>query len=131
MDGFIKAAVCVFITLILYLTIEKHSKDMAVILLTLACILLAIIAVAYVQPIITYFTNLRCMQNIDAECISILLRCVGIGIAAEIISLICIDAGSAGLGKIMQITAGVAVLSTSMPLFSRLIELVEEILLFT
>ena len=129
MDAFVKVAACVLVTLVLYLTVEKQSKEIALIAVIVAVVMVASLAMSYMQSIISFFTRLQSMGNFSPENLSILLRCVGIGILAEIVSLICIDAGNAALGKILQFAAGIIILWLSLPLFTKLIELVEEILL--
>ena len=129
MDGFLKTAACVLITLVLYITIDKKAKDIAVVIGVAACIMIAIATVTYIQPVFSFFNQLQSIGKLDPESMSILLRCVGIGILAEIISLICTDAGNAALGKMTQFAAGLVVLWLSLPLFKKLIELIEGILL--
>ena len=129
MDGFLKTTACVLITLVLFITIDKKAKDIAVVIGAVACIMIAIVTMTYIQPIISFFHQLQSIGNFDPESMSILLRCVGIGILAEIVSLICTDAGNAALGKMIQLSAGIVVLWLSLPLFKKLIELVEGILL--
>ena len=130
MDGFLKTAACVLITLVLYITIDKKAKDVAVVIGAVACVMIAIATMAYIQPVISFFNQLQSIGKFDSESMLILLRCVGIGILAEIISLICVDAGNAALGKVTQYSAGIFVLWLSLPLFKKLIELIEGILLF-
>ena len=130
MDGFLKTAAGAIVTIVLYLTISKHSKDISIIIVTITCVMIAATAMHYLQPVISFFSQLKSMGKFDAESMNILLRCVGIGILAEIVSLICTDAGNSALGKTLQLTGGVVVLWLSLPLFTKLLELVEEMLLF-
>ena len=129
MDEFIKVTACVLVTLVLYLAVERQSKEIALIAVMVAGVMVATMAMSYMQSIISFFTRLQSMGNFVPEYLSILLRCVCIGILAEIVSLICIDAGNAALGKMLQFAAGIIILWLSLPLFVKLIELVEEILL--
>lgn len=129
MDGFLKAAACVLVTLMLYIMIEKQAKDIAILAGTIACVAIAALALSYLQPVISFFSNLQSLGKLDSAYISILLRCTGIAVLSEMISIICIDAGNNALGKIIQLLAGVVVLWLSLPLFSKLLELIEDILL--
>jgi len=131
MDGYVKAAAGVLIALVLYLSLEKQSKDIAVIVGIVACVMVASISLYYIEPLISFFSKLQSMSGFDPESMEILLRCLGIGILTEIITFICADAGNAALGKTLQLAAGVVILWLSLPLLTKLIELVEEILLFT
>lgn len=130
MNDFIKAVLCALIALILYLTIEKQSKEIAIVLGIISCIMICSCTIIFLQPIITFINYLQDIGNIDVEYIDVILRCVGIGILAEIVTPICVDAGNASLGKTLQLTAGVSVLWLGLPIFSKLIELIEDILLF-
>ena len=129
MEGFLKIAASVIVSLVLYLTIAKQSKDIATLVSIGACVVIAMSAMHYLQPTISFFSQLQSIGHFDAEYIAILIRCVGIGIFTEICSLLCIDAGNAALGKTFQFAAGTIVLWQSLPLFTTLIGIIEDILL--
>lgn len=124
-----KAAAGAIITVVLYLSLEKQAKDIALIVSIIACVMVAAVSLEYLQPIISLFTKLQSLGKFDFESVAILLRCVGIGISSEIISLICSDSGNAALGKTLQFSAGIIILWVSLPLLTKLIELIEGILL--
>lgn len=128
MDVFIKAASGVLIALVLYLVLAKQGKDISTILTVAVCCMIAAAAVNYLEPVISFFKNLQTVGQLDHEMLNIILKSVGIGVLAEITCLICNDAGNAALGKTLQILAAAVVLWMSVPLFTSLIELVEEIL---
>lgn len=128
MDVFIKAAACILVALILYLVLAKQSKDISVLLTVAVCCMIAAAALSYLDPVIEFIRNLQALGNLDPQMMEIILRSVGIGLLAEITGLVCADAGNAALGKTLQIIASAVVLWMSVPLFTNLIELVEEIL---
>ena len=129
MDGFLKIVAGTIVTIVLCLTVSKQSKDISAIIVGVACVMIAVTALSYLHPVISFFSQLRSMGKFDFEIMSILLRSVGIGIITEIISLLCIDVGNAALGKTLQLTGGAAILWLSLPLFTKLLELIEEVLL--
>lgn len=128
MDVFIKAAACILVALILYLVLAKQSKDISVLLTVAVCCMIAAAALSYLDPVIEFIRNLQALGNLDPQMMEIILRSVGIELLAEITGLVCADAGNAALGKTLQIIASAVVLWMSVPLFTNLIELVEEIL---
>jgi stage III sporulation protein AD len=128
MDIYLKAIGCALIALILSLILSKQSKDLSLLLSILVCTVIAVAAVNYLSPIVDLFQRLQSTANLDSTFMSILLRSVGIGLLAEITGLICSDAGNAALGKTLQLLAGAVILWMSVPLFSNIIELIEEIL---
>lgn len=128
MDIFLKSAAGTFVALIMYLILVKQGKDISVLLTVAVCCMLAIAAMQYIEPVITFIQRLQQLSNLDPAMLQIILRAVGIGLLSEITSLICADSGNAALGKSLQLLAVGVVLWLSMPLFTELIDLIEEIL---
>ena len=129
MDIFIKSVAGTFVALVLYLILAKQGKDISTLLTAAVCCMLATAAIGYIQPVVVFIERVQQITNLEPEMLQIILRTVGIGLLAEITSLICTDAGNAALGKSLQLLAGGAVLWLSLPLFTKLIDLIEEILL--
>ena len=128
MNTFLKITAAVLVTALLSLVISKQSKDFSVLLVLAACSMTVVITMQYMEPVIALMQKLSSMANLDNELLKILLKSVGIGILAEIVSLICTDSGNATLGKTLQISAAVIILYLSTPLFINLIDLIEDIL---
>jgi len=129
MDVFLKATAGVLIALILTLILSKQGKDFSLLLTVLVCSVVSAAAINYLTPVVNFFDRLQSIGKLDPDFIKILLRAVGIGLLAEITGLICSDAGNAALGKTLQFLAGAVVLWMSVPLFTSIIDLIEEILL--
>lgn len=128
MDTFLKALAGVLVTLVLYLVLLKQSKDISALLTVMACCMITAVAVKYLDPVFVFFGKLEVIGNLDSNMLEVLLKAVGIGMLTEVAGLICTDAGNAALGKTLQILASGTILWLSVPLFTSLIELVEEIL---
>lgn len=127
MDTFIKATGGILIAVILILMLGK--KEYSLMISIAVCAMVSIIAIGFLDPVIGFFSKLQTLGQFDSQLMQIVLRCVGIGILSEITSVICTDAGNAALGKTIQILGCCVILWLSLPLFTNLIELVEEILL--
>ena len=128
MNIFIKATICILLSLILSVALSKHSKDFSLLLCLFVCCFVVIAAVQSLAPVITFIQKLQDYGKLNGEMVQILLKSVGIGFIAEIVSLICADAGNAALGKTLKFFASVIILMMSIPLLDSLITLVEEIL---
>ena len=131
MDIFIKSVAGVLIALIMYLILAKQGKDISVLLTVAVCCMLAVAAIQYMEPVISFVNRLQQLSSMEPAMLQIILRAVGIGLLGEITALICADAGNAALGKSLQMLACGTVLWLSIPLFAELIDLIEEILLVT
>lgn len=128
MSVFVKVSAGVLITALLSLILSKQSKDFSVLLVIAVCSMTVLITMQYIEPVIELLQKLNGMANLDTGMMKVLLKSVGIGMLAEIVSLLCVDSGNATLGKTIQIFAAVMILYFSIPLFTKLIDLVDGIL---
>lgn len=128
MDLFMKAAAVTLISLILWVLLSKQNKEMALLLTILACCLIFAAAVSYLQPVIAFFERLEALGNLDHKLLEILLKAVGVGVLAEVIGLLCKDAGNAAVGKTLQLMASAVILWLAVPLLEELMELAEDVL---
>ena len=60
--------------------------------------------------------------------VKILLKAVGEGLVSEVGALLCTDSGNGSLGKLLQLLGSAVVLWLSLPLFTMLLELIQELL---
>lgn len=128
MEIFLKSTVGSLIAVILYLILGKQNKDLSTLLTVVVCCMLAAAAIECLKPVLDFIERLKIISNIDSQMFQVVLRCVGVGLLAEITSLICSDAGNTALGKSLQFLAGGVVLWLSLPVLTQLIDLIEEVL---
>lgn len=128
MDNFLKIAAGVLVALVLYLVLNKQEKDFSVLLTISVCCLVVISSVSFLRPLIDFIEKLEGLGNFDSDILKILLKAVGVGLLAELVTLICIDAGNNSMGKCLQILASIVILWLAIPLFSRLIDVIQEVL---
>lgn len=113
---------------ILGLAFQKKEKDLAVLLSIAACCMGSVTIFSYLEPVLTFLQDLGLSGNTQENILSILLKGAGIGLVTEIASLICTDAGNASLGKIMQLLGSAAILYLSLPIFTAMLNLIQQIL---
>lgn len=128
MELFIKVIAGTLIALVLYLILGRLGKEFSLLLSIGTCCMIAALSVTFIQPVMTFIDKLVALGKLDTDMLKIVLKSVGIGFLSEIAGLICADAGNAALGKVLQILTSAVILWLSLPLFSSLIALVEEIL---
>lgn len=128
MHVFLKAVAGIMIAVILSLSLAKHGKDTAIVLVLGVCAMIMLGAMEYMEPIIQFFNKLQSLGNLNEQMLSVLIKATGIGILSEIAGTICTDSGNTALGKSLQIMATAVILWLSIPVMSELLSLVEEIL---
>lgn len=128
MGLFWKAAAVCLMTVILGAAIGKRDKDFYVLLSIAGCVLIAGFAAVYLRPVVAFLEELEQLGNLRNDMLAILLKAVGIGLVAEIASVVCTDSGNAGLGKMIQLIGSLTILWLSIPVFRSLLDLVQSIL---
>lgn len=128
MDIFLKAAACVLIAVVISMILSKYGKDFSVLLAISVCVMVVGIAATYLEKIFSFIELLQEKWNLNRELLAILLKCVGIGLLSEIISMICADSGNSAFGKVIHFLSTAVILYLCIPLFTELLDMVESVL---
>ena len=128
MTLFLQAAGAVLLAVVLGLCLEKQGKDMAVLLTMAVCVMVMASAISYLEPVMAFLNQLQTIGDLNSSMVGTLFKIVGIGLVSEIAAMICADAGRASLGKALQILSGAVILWLSIPIFTVLLELIQNIL---
>lgn len=128
MNGYLQAAAGVLLTVIMVLALGKEGKQTALLLVLAVCGMVGVMALGYLEPVLTFAQRLGAVGNINSEMISILLKVAGIGLIGEIASLICADTGNTSLAKVLQILSAAVILRIALPLLEQLLDLLERVL---
>ena len=128
MDGFLRVCACVLVAVVLSLALNRHGKEMTLLLSIAVCCMVLTLTLAYLEPVMEFVSQLQSAGHLDHDILKIMLKAVGIGLIAEIAGLICADAGNGAMGKAVQILASAVILWVCLPLMTSLLELVQSIL---
>ena len=128
MNIFMQAWGLVLIGLILVQTLGSGGKQMGTLLVILICVSLGTVLLGYLKPVLDFLQILHSLSGVSSEMIATLLKITGIGLISEISALICADAGCAAMGKSLQLAGSGVILWLSLPLFTALADLLQQIL---
>ena len=128
MERFFQAAAGVLVTVILILVLRKQGSEISLLLSVLVCCMIGCLAAYYLGPVVQFLQRLQKIGSLDGSFVNTLLKIVGICFTAEIAGLICEDSGNGALGKVLQFLASAVILYLSLPMLSKLLDLVEGIL---
>lgn len=127
MDPFWKAAALALIAGVLSLTLKNQDKEYGLLLSIAACLMVTAITVTYLKPVYAFLKELETLGDLRGDMLAILIKALGVGLASEIASMICTDAGNASLTKAIQLLGGAVILYLSVPMFSALMDLIQKI----
>ncbi len=128
MELFLKASGGILVGVILWLCLHKYGKDISLLLTVAVCCMVMLAAVTYLRPVLDFFHKLQSIGNLNSDFVEIVLKIVGISLLTEICSMICKDAGNESMGKTLQILSTGMVLWLSLPVFEKLLSLIDTIL---
>ncbi len=128
MNVFIKAIAGVLLALILWICLGKQNKDFSTLLTLTVCAMIFAASVSFLRPLVQFVVKIRQIGNLDSDLVSVVIKSVGIGIIGEICALICKDAGNESMGKALQFLTATVVLWISIPVFEKLLTLLDNIL---
>jgi stage III sporulation protein AD len=128
MVQFYQTTACVLVAVILILTLRKQGNEIALVLSVLLCCMVGFLAAGFLEPVVRFMQRLQKIGALNQELLNILLKIVGICFTAEIAGLICEDSGNGALGKALQFLASAVILYLSLPLLSKLLDIVEGML---
>ena len=128
MSIFLKAAAGVLAAVTVWLCISKYNKDVSVIVTMAVCAMVLVCARTFIQPIIVFLEKLQATGNLDRDLISAIFKVVGISVIGELCMLVCKDAGNESMGKSLLFLSATVAIWISIPVFEKLLSLLDEIL---
>lgn len=128
MDDLFKCVACILVASILSVILSSNRKEFSVLLAILVCSLIGITAVTYLSQILSFLKRIELTSNLNGSMITILFKTVGISIVSEIAIMICNDSGNTAFGKVLNVLTTAITLWICMPLFTELLDLMENIL---
>ena len=123
-----KAVAAILVAAVLGQTISRQ-KDLSFVLYMTVCCMSAGIALNILAPVLDFFRELEETGGLRSDTLVILLKALGIGFASQIAVAVCADSGSGALAKSIQLLSTAVILSLSMPLYTSLLELIQDILI--
>ena len=128
MGEYLRFAAAALIGLILVLVVGRQSRDLGMLLSLAVCVLLALGAMEFLEPVMELLDELKRLGELDGGAVGILLRCAGIGMISELAGLLCADAGEGAMGRALQICANAAILWLSLPFLRQVLTMIGEVL---
>lgn len=118
----------VLVTVILALCLSKEGIVTKTMLILAVSSMIALTAVCFLEPVISFLRQLQDIGELDASLFSIMLKVTGIALVGQIAALICIDAGMASLGKTLELLTTAVIIWSSLPMLEGLLETIRKIL---
>lgn len=128
MNLFWKAIVLALVSALLGLQLNGIAREYVLLVSLAATIILFTAIHTFLEPVIAFFSRLAELSSLDNGSLLILVKAFGISITGEMACSLCSDTGNSALAKTVQMLTGAAILYLSLPVFSSLLDLLQNIL---
>ena len=126
MELFWKSLGVILTAALLELALKKQEKDLAVLLTVGVIAMAAAAALQLLKPVQALLEELRALGNLKQESLTLLFTAAGLGLSAELGSLVCADAGNEALAKLIRFLGSAAIVCLSVPMFTALMDCIVE-----
>lgn len=116
------------ITAICGYMIRSCSGTLSVVLSVASCVALVIMSLQFFGPVAELMMRMQKLSGMSGAMLSPLIKVLGIGLLAQISGAICEDAGDKAMAQTVEIAAMLLALYVSTPLFSAVLDILEDIL---
>lgn len=123
-----KTTAGILVAVVLILAVEKHERDLALLLSMATCVMAGLAAFSLLEPVLDFLYRLTDLVNIQQEILGVLMKITGIGLVCELVQMICRDSGNTALAQGMQLLGTGMILLLSLPVLESLLDLIQQIL---
>ena len=128
MDSFLRVTAGILVAVVLIITLRRQNSEISLVITLLVCCMVASVTAGFLDPVIRFLKRLQTLGAIDKNILQTLLKIIGICFLTEITELVCKDSSNESLGKVLQILGSGLILYLSLPMFTKLLDIVEKIL---
>ena len=128
MELFWIAAAGAVVAAVLAVSVGQQHKDLALLLTVTASLLICLSAFYFLEPVLQFLRTLEAIGEIQSGALGTLLKITGVGLASEIVGVVCQDSGNSALARGVHLLGTAVILSLSVPVLQTLLELTQSIL---
>lgn len=120
--------VCAGCAVILGAAVKSHGREMALPLSLAAVAVVLLAALRSLAPLLAQLEDLAEGTGLSLEPLGAVAKAVGIALMGQLTARFCRDAGESALASAVELAERAAILAVALPLLTRLLSLVEEII---
>lgn len=128
MDLYWKTLGGTLVAVILGLALEKQGKDFSLLITVAISAMIAAIAAGFLEAVTGLLGRLELLGDLNGTMLAELLKILGIGLTGEIAASVCTDAGNTSAAKGIRFLSNAAIAYLSVPIYTSLLELIEQIM---
>lgn len=114
---------------ILSIVLKQYKPEFSVAITIMTSLLIFIFTIIQALPIITATIDMFGRTNLSSDYILILIKSLGLSFVTQLASDICKDAGESAIASKVELAGKVAILLLALPLFTKLLDIVYQLIM--
>ena len=128
MDLLLKAAAASVLACAVCLLLKKNCPEMGLGLSLIVCVSILVLGSSLIKPVLDFLSHVRSLSGLPSALFYPVIKCLGIGICAKLISDVCKDSGQAAIGAGVESLGAVCALYGALPLMESFVDMLGELL---
>ena len=110
------------------LVLRRHSPELSMLITVIGCVLSATLLVQLAEPLYAFLEKLFALTGMRDELFAPLLKCVGIGLLAQLSSALCVDAGETALSRLVELGGSLLCFLAATPLLEEVLHMIRGLI---
>ena len=107
--------------------LRRWRSETAILVSVAAAAVIFIAVLPYLKSVLSMLRDISGKMGVDADCVAILLRVIGIAYCAALGAELCRDAGEGAIASKIELAGKIIIMALSMPVMYRLLGVIEKI----
>lgn len=120
-------AACALCAAVLGAVLKRGGKEHALLLSTAAAVVILVFVLKSAAPLVEQLAGMVPAGSLSSLCLTVMLKAAGLTILGQLAAHLCRDGGETALAYGVELAAKAAVLTAALPLLTRLLEYLGEI----
>ena len=112
---------------VLIAAIKRGNQEYALLAACAVCVVILLSVFAELGPVVAELRSMTEPDGTEQDCLTAVLKAVGIAIIAQLCAGVCRDAGESAMGSAVELAGRAAILTVALPLLAQLFGYLEEI----
>ncbi len=125
MEDFTKLCALALVSVLLIRLLRQLRGEYALLLSLAVVAVMGICLAGFLKPVLTFFSRLEALGNLDSALMTATLKTVGIGLLTQLSSAVCLDAGESAVAKTLELCGGAVAVWAAMPLLEAILALLQ------
>lgn len=111
---------------LIVLSLDGRGKDFGILAILLTSVMAALAGLRFLEPALQFFRQAQSAAELPMDFIPLLMKVLCVGLSSRMVSELC-DQSGGRLGKTVEFVAAALILNLSIPVYSRVLQMMQRL----